>query len=57
MLDIFVQTLPFFAIIGLGFGAAYSGMFPEDATAYLTKFVFYFALSAMIFKFAANLDE
>ena len=30
--------------------------FTEEATAYLTKFVFYFALSAMIFQFSANLD-
>ena len=30
--------------------------FTEEATAYLTKFVFYFALSAMIFRFAATLE-
>ena len=55
MLDIFLQTLPFFLIIGLGFGAGRTGFFPEEATAWLTRFVFYFALSAMLFKFAANL--
>ncbi|VAV96615.1 Auxin efflux carrier family protein [hydrothermal vent metagenome] len=55
MLNIFLQTLPFFLIIGLGYGAGRIGFFTEEATAWLTKFVFYFALSAMIFRFAANL--
>lgn len=56
MLDIFFRTLPFFAIIGLGYGAGRSRFFSEEATAYLTKFVFFFPLSAMIFRFAANLS-
>lgn len=56
MLAIFLQTLPFFLIIGLGFGAGRSGFFNEEATAWLTKFVFYFALSAMLFRFSANLS-
>lgn len=56
MLDIFLKTLPFFAIIALGFGAGKTRFFSEEATAYLTKFVFYFALSAMIFRFSANLS-
>ena len=56
MLAIFLQTLPFFLIIGLGFGAGRSGFFNEEATAWLTRFVFYFALSAMLFKFSANLS-
>ena len=55
MLDIFLQTLPFFAIIALGYGAGRTGFFTPEATAYLTKFVFYFALSAMLFRFSANL--
>ncbi len=55
MLTIFLETLPFFALIGLGFGAAWLRAFPPQATAYLTKFVFFFALSAMLFDFAANL--
>ncbi|MEI4233848.1 AEC family transporter [Roseovarius sp. D22-M7] len=55
MLSIFLQTLPFFLIIGLGYGAGRSGFFSEEATASLTKFVFYFALSAMLFRFSANL--
>jgi predicted permease len=56
MLAIFLQTLPFFLIIGLGYGAGRTGFFSEEATAYLTKFVFYFALSAMLFRFSANLS-
>ncbi len=56
MIEIFLKTLPFFGLIGLGYGAGRSGFFPAEATAYLTKFVFYFALSAMLFGFAANLS-
>ncbi|MBO6624165.1 MAG: AEC family transporter [Roseicyclus sp.] len=56
MVEIFLKTLPFFALIGLGFQAGRSGFFTAEATAYLTKFVFYFALSAMLFRFAANLS-
>ena len=56
MLPIFLQTLPFFLLIGLGYGAGRTGFFPEAATAWLTKFVFYFALSAMLFRFSANLS-
>ena len=56
MLAIFLQTLPFFLIIGLGYGAGRTRFFSEEATAYLTRFVFYFALSAMLFRFSANLS-
>jgi predicted permease len=56
MLEIFLKTLPFFVIIGLGFLAGRTKFFSEEATAYLTKFVFYFALSAMLFRFSANLS-
>lgn len=56
MVEIFLRTLPFFAIIGLGYWAGRSRFFSEEATAYLTKFVFFFALSAMIFRFSANLS-
>lgn len=55
MAEIFLRTLPFFAIIGLGYWAGRARFFTEEATAYLTKFVFYFALSAMLFRFSANL--
>ncbi|MTH62974.1 AEC family transporter [Paracoccus shanxieyensis] len=56
MAEIFLKTLPFFLLIGTGWAAAYSRFFPAEATAWLTKFVFYFALSAMLFRFAAALD-
>ena len=56
MLAIFLQTLPFFAVIAVGYWAGRTGFFTEEATAYLTKFVFYFALSAMLFRFSANLS-
>ncbi len=55
MLAIFVKTLPFFAVLGLGYFAARVRFFSAEATASLTRFVFYFALSAMIFRFAASL--
>jgi predicted permease len=55
MVEIFLRTLPFFAIIGLGYWAGRSRFFSAEATAYLTKFVFFFALSAMLFRFAATL--
>lgn len=56
MLAIFLKTLPFFALIGLGYWAGRTRFFSQEATAYLTKFVFYFALSAMLFRFSANLS-
>ncbi len=55
MVEIFLRTLPFFVIIGLGYWAGRTRFFTEEATAYLTKFVFFFALSAMLFRFAATL--
>lgn len=56
MLAIFLKTIPFFGLIALGFWAGRRQFFTAEATAYLTRFVFYFALSAMLFGFAANLD-
>lgn len=56
MLEVFLNTLPFFGLIALGFVAAYIGNFTREATVYLTKFVFYFPLSAMIFNFASVLS-
>ena len=56
MVEIFLKILPFFAVIGLGYAAVRTRFFSEEATVYLTRFVFYFALSAMLFGFAANLD-
>ena len=55
MLAIFLKTVPFFALIALGYLAGRTRFFTAEATAYLTKFVFWFALSAMLFGFAANL--
>ena len=56
MVEILFKTLPFFAVIGLGYISGRARFFSGEATAYLTRFVFYFALSAMLFGFAANLD-
>lgn len=56
MLPILLKTLPFFALIGAGYLAGRWRMFPAEGVAWLTKFVFYFALSAMLFRFAANLS-
>ncbi|MDQ1848678.1 AEC family transporter [Gemmobacter fulvus] len=56
MLPILLKTLPFFALIGVGYWAGRVRIFPPEAVAWLTKFVFYFALSAMLFRFAANLS-
>lgn len=56
MLPILLKTLPFFALIGAGYLAGRWRFFGAEATAALTKFVFYFALSAMLFRFAANLS-
>jgi len=56
MVEIFLQTLPFFLLIGVGYVAAATKFFSEAATAALTRFVFYFALSAMLFRFSANLS-
>lgn len=55
MFEIFLKTLPFFALIAVGYTAGRRGFFDETATANLTKFVFYFALSAMLFRFSASL--
>ena len=56
MFDMILQTLPFFGIIALGFGAGQTGFFTPSAVAGLTKFVFYFAMTALLFRFTATLD-
>ena len=56
MIEIFYKTIPFFALIGLGYSAAITRYFSAEATVYLTKFVFYFALSAMLFRFSSDLS-
>ncbi|MDO5648272.1 AEC family transporter [Paracoccus sp. (in: a-proteobacteria)] len=56
MLEIFLKTLPFFGVIATGWLAARLRLFPAEGAVWLTKFVFYFALSAMLFRFAAGVD-
>lgn len=56
MVAAFLQSLPFFALIGLGYGAVRAGLFAPEANAALTRFVFYFALSALLFRFTAQLS-
>ena len=56
MLAIFLKTLPFFALIGTGWLAGRLRVFPPEATSWLTRFVFFFALPAMLFNFSATLD-
>ncbi|MEM6886728.1 MAG: AEC family transporter [Pseudomonadota bacterium] len=55
MIEIFIRIVPFFALVTLGYWAGRTRFFDEEATAYLTKFVFYFPLSALIFQFSSNL--
>ena len=56
MIDVFLQTLPFFVLVGIGYGAGRAGVFSAAATDHLTRFVFYFALSALLFRFSATLS-
>ncbi|MDB6454019.1 AEC family transporter [Falsirhodobacter sp. 20TX0035] len=56
MLAILSQLLPFFALIGLGYAAVRRGFFSEDAIDALTRFVFWFALTAMLFHFSSELS-
>ncbi|AUH33388.1 AEC family transporter [Paracoccus tegillarcae] len=56
MLAIFLKTLPFFLLIGTGWLAVRLRILPTEAAGWLTKFVFYFALSAMLFRFSSQLD-
>ncbi len=55
MLEIFLKTMPFFALVLCGYIAARTRFFPADAAKIITKFVFYFALSAMLFRLSATL--
>lgn len=48
MIDVLLKTTLFFAILGLGYVAARTKFFPEIATQFLTKFVFYFVLPATV---------
>ena len=56
MIGVLLQILPFFLLIGIGYMAAWTNFFNSEANEYLTKFVFYFSLSAMLFRFSSNLE-
>ncbi len=55
MLALFLQTLPFFALIACGYAAAKTDFVDKRTAQILTRFVFYFALSAMLFRLSATL--
>lgn len=50
---IFATTLPFFALVALGYGAARMKWMPESVVPGLNTFVLYFALPCMLFRFGA----
>lgn len=54
MLQIFLVTFPFFALIAAGYAAARGGVLPLDAIPGLNTFVLYFALPCMLFRFGAR---
>ena len=56
MYEIFLKTLPFFALIGVGYMSGVTFFHRRRRPPCLTKFVFYFALSAMLFRFSSNLS-
>lgn len=55
MQQVLVLTFPFFALVLCGFGAARSRLMPVSAIPGLNIFVLYFALPAMLFRFAAGM--
>jgi malonate transporter and related proteins len=59
VLQIFLVTFPFFALIAAGYAAARSGALPLPAIPGLNLFVLYFALPCMLFRFGAGapIDE
>ena len=54
MLAILDVTIPFFALVLCGFLAAWGRKLPQQTVAALNGFVLYFALPAMLFRFAAG---
>ena len=56
MSSIFLQTLPFFLIVAIGYFSGKYKFLSKRGTDAITKFVFYFALSAMLFKFSSQLE-
>jgi hypothetical protein len=54
MQPILAVTLPFFALVAMGYAAAQRRVLPESAVPGLNAFVLYFALPAMLFRFGMN---
>ncbi|RZI96219.1 MAG: AEC family transporter [Variovorax sp.] len=54
MLQIFLVTFPFFALIAAGYAAARGRVLPLEAIPGLNTFVLYFALPCMLFRFGAS---
>ena len=54
MLQIFVITFPFFALVLCGYLAARARMLPLEAIPGLNGFVLFFALPCMLYRFGAN---
>ena len=50
MLEAFKIVLPLFALVALGYGIARTRFWTDAATGTLSKFVFYFALPALLFR-------
>jgi len=51
MPPILAVTIPFFALVAMGYAAAHRRVLPESAIPGLNVFVLYFALPAMLFRF------
>jgi hypothetical protein len=54
VLQIFLVTFPFFALIAAGYAAARARILPLDAIPGLNTFVLYFALPCMLLRFGAD---
>ncbi len=54
MLQVFIITFPFFALVLCGYLAARRRMLPLDAIPGLNGFVLFFALPCMLYRFGAN---
>ena len=54
VLQIFLVTIPFFALIAAGYAAARGGALPLAAIPGLNSFVLYFALPCMLFRLGAG---
>jgi malonate transporter len=54
VLQVFIITFPFFALVLCGYLAAHRRMLPLDAISGLNGFVLFFALPCMLYRFGAN---